>query len=110
MPSLGLRDFLLILLGATALFFVAIFARAIRANRAAGDRLKPGWLVLAISFVAAFFDTLGIGSFATTTSGFRRWNVIPDERLPGTLNIGYVVPTIAQAFIFVRIVPVDAVT
>ena len=35
-----------------------------------------------------FFDTLGIGSFATTTAIFRAWRLVPDELIPGTLNVG----------------------
>src|SRR6266511_1564422 len=63
-----------------------------------------------ISFIANFLDTLGIGSFATTTSMVRQWKLIPDERIPGTLNVGYVLPTVAQAYIYTKIVPVDSTT
>ncbi|MEP7002752.1 MAG: permease, partial [bacterium] len=57
-----------------------------------------------------FFDTLGIGSFATTTAIFRQWRMVRDEHIPGTLNVGHTLPTIAQAFIFTKLVPVDSVT
>ena len=36
--------------------------------------------------------------------------MVPDERIPGTLNIGHTLPTIAQAFIFTGLVPVDGRT
>jgi uncharacterized membrane protein YfcA len=107
---MNLRDILLVLLGATALWFLWVFVRAIRARHAAGDRVKPRWQIYPISFVAAFFDTLGIGSFASTTTMVRAVKLVPDEHLPGTLNIGYVVPTITQAFIFIKLVPVGALT
>jgi hypothetical protein len=32
--------------------------------------------------------TLGIGSFATTTTLFKLTQIVPDERLPGALNGG----------------------
>ncbi len=108
--ALELRDALLVLLGVTGVLFVIMLVRALRAQATTGLRVWPRWPVLAISFVATFLDTLGIGSFATTTTGFRRWKLLRDEHLPGTLNIGYVVPTITQALIFTRLVPVGATT
>ncbi len=36
--------------------------------------------------------------------------MIRDEWIPGTLNVGHTIPTIAQAFIFTTIVPVDSKT
>ena len=44
-------------------------------------------------FITAFFDTLGIGSFATTTSMFRHFKLVPDELIPGTLNVGITLPS-----------------
>ena len=58
-----------------------------------------------VSFIANFFDTLGIGSFATTTSMVRQFKMIPDEHIPGTLNVGYVIPTVVQAYIYTQARP-----
>lgn len=69
----------------------------------------PSWLETAIGFVTNFFDTLGIGSFAPTTSMFKLWKIVPDERIPGTLNVGHALPTVAEAFIFIAIVKVDPI-
>jgi uncharacterized membrane protein YfcA len=63
-----------------------------------------------VSFIANFFDTLGIGSFATTTTMVRQFKLIPDELLPGTLNVGYVIPTVVQAYIYMQLVPVEPLT
>ena len=60
-----------------------------------------------VGFVMCFLDTLGIGNFATTTSAFKFRGTVPDERIPGTLNVGYAIPTIAQALIYISIVEVD---
>lgn len=83
-----------------------------RQRAAAGDHssLAPQPVTLGISFVANFFDTLGIGSYATTTSMFRFWNVIRDEKIPGTLNVGYVLSTVVQALIYITIVEVEFLT
>ena len=35
---------------------------------------------------------------------------MPDEHIPGTLNIGHTPPTIVQAFVFIAIVQVDMTT
>ena len=57
-----------------------------------------------------FFDTLGIGSFAPTTSVFKFRHMVPDEKIPGTLNVGHALPTLLEAFLFIAIVKVDIVT
>jgi uncharacterized membrane protein YfcA len=78
--------------------------------------LKAGWpprptlLGLLTGFGTNFLDTLGIGSFATTTSIFKLKKIVPDELIPGTLNVGHALPSIAEAFIFIAIVDVDAAT
>lgn len=63
-----------------------------------------------IGFIANFFDTLGIGSFATTTSMFKLARLVPDENVPGTLNVGHALPTITEAILLIAIVPVDTRT
>src|SRR5688572_5733591 len=74
------------------------------------DALKPTPTAMGAAFVANFFDTLGIGSFATTTSMSKLWNIMPDEKIPGTLNVGYVLATVVQAVIFMTIVEVEFTT
>jgi uncharacterized membrane protein YfcA len=95
------------------IFYLVTWIVTVRRQRAAsGDRstLSPQPITLGISFVANFFDTLGIGSYATTTSMFRFWNVVRDEKIPGTLNVGYVIPTTVQALIYITIVEVEFFT
>ena len=60
--------------------------------------------------MTAFFDTLGIGSFATTTAVFKLRNMVPVKLIPGTLNVGHALSTIAQAFIYTQHRPVDPTT
>jgi len=75
-----------------------------------GGFVLPTALQSAIGFVTAFFDTLGIGSFATTTTVYKLRSMVPVRLIPGTLNVGHTLPTIAQAFIYTRIVPVESKT
>lgn len=108
------KTLLLVALIVVASGFVAFWVADVRRRRAAqgsaAPPVSPTPLGLGISFVANFFDTLGIGSYATTTSMLRAWRLIPDEKIPGTLNVGYVVPTVVQALIYITIVEVEFVT
>ncbi|OLD13483.1 MAG: permease [Acidobacteria bacterium 13_1_40CM_3_65_5] len=75
-----------------------------------GGFVRPTWFQQLVGFVTAFFDTLGIGSFATTTSIYKLKNMVPVKLMPGTLNVGHTLPTITQAFIYTKIVPVESRT
>jgi len=70
----------------------------------------PSPLELVIGFFTNFFDSLGIGSFAPTTAIFKFRKMVPDEQIPGTLNVGHTLPTILEAFLFIAIVNVDMLT
>ena len=109
---------LLTALGALTVVFVGGWVKALLAARRrrdghadpATDARFPTALQTGIGAVTNFFDALGIGSFATTTAFFRLWKLVPDRIIPGTLNAGHTLPTIAQAFIFTAIIPVDVLT
>ncbi|MGQ0537924.1 MAG: permease [Gemmatimonadaceae bacterium] len=102
---------LLIALGAIVAAYVVFWFRALaRRQPAAGQGARPTFLESAIGFVTNFFDTLGIGSFAPTTSIYKLRRIVPDEIIPGTLNVGHTLPTVAQAFIFIVLVQVDFLT
>ena len=84
-----------------------VFWATIASRHRRHGKVVPGPLELGIGFVTNFFDTLGIGSFATTTTMYRLWNVVRDEKIPGTLNVGHTPPTVTQALIYITIVAVD---
>ena len=81
-----------------------------RGRGASSDGSRPTALLAVIGFITNFFDTLGIGSFAPTTSIFKLRKMVPDELIPGTLNVGHALPTITQAFIYINIIEVDMMT
>ena len=110
-PATGLdaKTVLLAALGLVAVFYVVVVARGLRRANGAGP-VAPTAAGTVIGFITNFFDTLGIGSFATTTAMFRQWKLVLDEHIPGTLNIGHTLPTIVQAYIFTKLVPVDSMT
>ena len=73
--------------------------------------LKDNLLGMGIAGIADFGDTLGIGSFITTTAMFQMTHYLDDERdLPGTLNIAHGIPTIVEALFFVTAVQVQPLT
>jgi len=77
-------------------------------SRTAPERAAaPGLIHIIIGFATNFFDTLGIGSFATTTTTYKLLGLVPDERIPGTMLVGHTLPVAVQAFAFISIVLVD---
>jgi len=104
------KNILILLLIVLAVVFHTFWYLTERRRPHAKDELKPTGLALGVAFIANFFDTLGIGSFATTTSMSKLWGVMPDEKIPGTLNVGYVLATVVQAVIFMTIIQVDFLT
>lgn len=102
----------LLVVSAAALFVrIAVAVRA-TARTAAPDAVTtirtPSLLQIAIGFGTNFFDTLGIGSFATTTALYRFFGQVHDELIPGTMLVGHALPMVLQVFIFIGIVAVDA--
>lgn len=63
-----------------------------------------------IGFVANFFDTLGIGSFAPSSSAFKFTKSVDDLLVPGTLNVGDTVPVCLEAFLFFTAFNIDPMT
>jgi len=86
---------LLILLGLAVLVYAAALARAALARRA-----SPSAEALALGAVVNFFDTLGIGSFATTTAWMKFRKLVPDRLIPPTMLVGLTPPAMAQSIIF----------
>jgi uncharacterized membrane protein YfcA len=101
-----------IALAGFALAYLAVFAASLRRSNAWNGSMPPArrFLYLATGFVTNFFDTLGIGSFATTTAIFKFKRMVPDELIPGTLNAGHTLPVIFQAFIYISVIEVDVLT
>jgi uncharacterized membrane protein YfcA len=107
-----IRHALLGALAAITVFFIVAWTVVLRRSRQEGDRdvRPPTLLETAIGAVTDFFDTLGIGCFAPTTSIFKLKKLVPDENIPGTLNVGHALPTLTEALIFIAIVEVEPVT
>ncbi|WP_303974143.1 sulfite exporter TauE/SafE family protein [Streptococcus merionis] len=69
------------------------------------------WTGLWIGFVTDLLDTLGIGTFATTTTLFKLTKLVDDDRkIPATLTTAHVIPVMVEALCFITIVKVDITT
>jgi len=77
-------------------------------ERGTGERLWPTPVQMLIGFLVSFFDTLGIGSLATTTTTFKALRMVPDERLPGTMIVGLTLTVVVQALIFISKIQIDS--
>ena len=86
---------------------IALGARWIAHLRSTKTAAGTNAAALGVGAAANFFDTLGIGSFAPTTAAIKFFRLTKDELIPGTLNVGHAIPTIAQALIFIAIVKVS---
>lgn len=60
--------------------------------------------------LANFFDTLGVGSFGVTTIAMKLGKMLPDDEIPGTLNVGHAIPSALQSAIFLGTIGVDLLT
>ena len=88
--------------------FIVFWGRQIATGR--DGSAAPGALHTGIGVLTDFLDTLGIGSFATTTAIYRLKQLVDDRKSPGTLNVGHALPTVAQAWIYTTLVQVEFTT
>jgi uncharacterized membrane protein YfcA len=110
------RTALLAALGVLYAAFAAFWWLRLRADARApsarpSDALRwPTPAENGIGFLTDFLDTLGIGSFAVTTALYKLLRLAPDEDIPGSLNVGHAIPTLAEAAIFIAAVEIDGRT
>src|SRR5450755_3359193 len=97
-------------------FYIAIGAAGIafciggfRAAKRGLAIRRPTPVELVIGMVVAFFDTLGIGSFAPTTAIFKLRHIVPDELIPGTLNVGLTPAALLESVLMVTAIVVEPV-
>ncbi|TEB06070.1 Sulfite exporter TauE/SafE [Pelotomaculum schinkii] len=96
-------------LGLVAVWFSYVFFSNAVKNK---DKFSEASLakLSGTGFICNFFDTLGIGSFATSTALFRFFKLVPDRLIPGTLNVSMTICVIVEALIFITVIKVGIVT
>ena len=105
---LALRGILLSLMGV----YYFTFFKDYRQVKEAGKLDNTSVVRVGIlGWVANFFDTLGIGSFAIIVAANKFFKIgIKDKELPGFLNVGCCLPVMCEAFIFTTVIEVDPLT
>lgn len=69
------------------------------------------WTGLWIGYVTDLLDTLGIGTFATSTALFKATKLVEDDKkIPATLSTAHIIPVLIEALCFITIVEVDLTT
>jgi len=88
---------------------IAFYGNWIRSRKTYTGRKRPLLIEYPVGLVFAFFDTLGIGSFAPTTAVLKFQGKIADELIPGTLNVGLNMAAMLEMIIFVTVIVIDPV-
>ena len=101
------KALLLVLMACFGILFAAVWW--VRRREQSRSSSGPGTtlFLVGVGFLTNFLDTLGIGSFATTTALYRWRGSVDDRQIPGTLNVGHTLPTVTQALIYITVVAVD---
>jgi uncharacterized membrane protein YfcA len=98
-----------LLFGTLFVINVAFFLNWFRSRKNYLGRKRPLLREYPVGFVVAFFDTLGIGSFAPTTAILKFQGKVADELIPGTLNIGLNTAALLEMIIMVTAIVIDPV-
>lgn len=98
-----------IIMAVLVLFFqVSDFIKAKKENRLEKETsvAKTG----AAGFFCLFFDVLGIGCFSTLTFLLTAFKLVPDKKIPGTLNVSTALSAPIFALLFFTKTNVDPIT
>jgi uncharacterized membrane protein YfcA len=98
-----------LLFGILFLVDVLFVMQWVRSRKRYVGRKHPHLWEYPLGFVVAFFDTLGIGSFAPTTAALKFRGELADELIPGTLNIGTNAAATLEMVIMVTVIVIDPV-
>jgi uncharacterized membrane protein YfcA len=99
--------FILVVNGIFAFQFIRDFLK----NKA--DALKEsghGLFLAGWSVLVFFLSTFGVSDFALSTIMYRAKKLIPDKKLPGTLNTQCVIPVAVMALAYIAVISVDTLT
>ena len=88
---------LLVPLVLAILLFTVVLVRS-----AIEKRATPNPEAMGLGAVVAFFDTLGIGSFAPTAAWFKFRKMVPDRLIPPTMLVGLTPPVVVETVVFLQ--------
>lgn len=89
--------------------FLAVYIPDLIKHKKDFDGKHYGKLTI-IALITEFFDTWGIGAFATMSTGFKLTKTVDDSVLPGTMNVGNCIIGVLQGWLFLQFVQIDGLT
>lgn len=108
MDNLILKLIQLLLVGLIIWSFYLIIRYTRKHNIRLTDKFFLGF---GLGYLTDLLDTLGIGTFATSTTLFRATKLVTDDRkIPATITTAHVIPVLVEALCFITIIQVDIVT
>lgn len=97
-----------LLIGLMLWMLIAILSQARKRQINLLERFGTGF---GIGYVTDLLDTLGIGTFATTTTLFKLTKLVEDDKkIPATMATAHGIPVLLEALLFITIVKVDTTT
>jgi uncharacterized membrane protein YfcA len=108
LTAMTIKTAIYIALGVLTAIFVAIWF--VEARRRPIPPVKPTARDISLGLVTNFLDALGIGCFATISACYKFWHMVPDEMIPGTMNVGVALAAVAEAYIFLAFIEVEPLT
>ena len=67
-------------------------------------RKERFWTGFWIGYVTELLDTLGIGTFATTTTLFKVTKLVEDDRkVPATMTTAHIIPVLVEVLLFITL-------
>ena len=95
---------------ASALFTVSFLKDFIRHKHEIIENQYQNIILTITSPIIFLLSTFGVSDFAISTVLYRKLKLVKDSLLPGTLNTQCVIPLLIQAFVFIAVVKISALT
>ncbi|WP_339021681.1 sulfite exporter TauE/SafE family protein [Spiroplasma endosymbiont of Atherix ibis] len=103
--------FITVIIGCILILGFLAFMSIFTIKRLFLDKQENLFVVSAIGGVGSFTDTIGVGSFAVTVALLNATDSVKNiKKLPGTLNIGLVIPNLFAGSLFVSAIEVELAT
>jgi uncharacterized membrane protein YfcA len=106
MTTIILTFIVFVMIGYASCFLVDLVKHKEAFRQETGNNLT---LALATPFIF-FLSTLGVSDFALSTIIYRKFKLVSDKKLPGTMNTQGVIPFTVMSLFFISTIKVDLLT
>lgn len=101
---------LILIIATNSVFIIRFIADLLRHRKDLKNDQSNNLLLAFSSMLLFFFSSFGICDFAVSTIFYRLKKLVPDKKLPGTLNTQCVIPVAVMALTFISSIQVDLTT